>query len=336
MPDLETHTSVPTTKDQDAIAVPVSSSTISGGASSRVDASISAHTERIDWKQLLLDYLTLSKPEITFLVTISALAGFLLGSPNGVDGWTLCWALIGIPLVSGGGGALNHYLERTHDRSMRRTSSRPLPAGRIRPESARTFGYVLIAAGLAILCPLTNPLTGILAAISVALYLYVYTPMKRITSYNTLVGTIPGALPALGGWTAATGNLDLGGWAIFLILLAWQMPHFLSLAWMYRKDYERAGFRMWTVGDETGTRTTRLTLAFTILMIGASILPWILNLSGTVYLIGSLILGAWFMISVTRFCLSKSVQDARLVLMGSVKYIPLLLLLIVVDRWISY
>ncbi|GMQ80671.1 MAG: heme o synthase [Rhodothermia bacterium] len=327
MPEPKTNKLLGTTESREAIAIPATSPSVS--------SPISSPPLRVVWKQRLVDYVSLAKPEITFLVTISALAGFVLGSANGLDGWTLGWALIGISLVSAGGGALNHYLERTHDRVMRRTSSRPLPSGRIRPESARTFGYVLIAVGLSILCPLTNPLTGVLAAISVALYLYVYTPLKRITPYNTIVGTIPGALPALGGWTAATGNLDVGGWAIFMILLAWQMPHFLSLAWMYRKDYERAGFSMWTVGDETGTRTTRLTLAFSILMIAASVVPWMLNLSGTVYVTGSLILGAWFMIPVIKFCLSKSVHDARLVLMGSVKYIPLLLLLIFVDRWMG-
>lgn len=290
---------------------------------------------RDEWKTTLLDYLTLAKPEITFLVSISALAGFVLGSPNGIDGWTLCWALIGIPMVSAGGCALNHYKERVHDASMKRTASRPLPAGRIQPEAARNYGYILIGAGLAVLCPLTNPLTGVLAAITVALYLYVYTPLKRVTPYNTIIGTIPGALPALGGWTAATGNLSVGGWSIFLILLAWQMPHFLSLAWMYRKDYERAGFQMWTVGDESGTRTTYLTFVFSVLMIGASVLPALLDLSGPLYLTGSIVLGAWFMIPVISFCRSKSVQHAKMVLKASVKYIPLLLLLIVIDRLIN-
>lgn len=319
MSESRTNLSLHPTRPKEAIAVPTDAVSV----------------RRLARNQRLLDYLSLAKPEITFLVTISALAGFVLGSTTGMDGWTLCWTLIGIPLVSAGGGALNHYLERTHDGAMRRTSTRPLPAGRIRPEEARNFGCVLIGLGLAVLCPLTNPLTGVLAALAVALYLYVYTPMKRVTPYNTLVGTIPGALPALGGWTAATGNLDIGGWAIFMILLAWQMPHFLSLAWMYRKDYERAGFAMWTVGDESGVRTTRLTLSFSILMIAASVYPWFLNLSGPIYLTGALFLGAWFMIPVIKFVRSKSVHDARLVLKASVKYIPILLLLIVVDRLVG-
>ncbi len=287
------------------------------------------------WRSRLLDYIQLTKPEITFLVTISALAGFVLGSPDDMDVWTLCWALIGIPLVSAGGAVLNHLQERFQDALMRRTASRPLPSGRIRPEHARVYGYVLIGAGLAILCPLTNPLTGVLAAIAVALYLYVYTPLKQITPYNTLIGTLPGALPALGGWTAATGSLGNGGWAMFAILLFWQMPHFMSLAWMYRKDYERAGFAMWTVEDPDGTKTVALTTTFSALMVAASVVPWLLDLSGWLYLFGSLVLGAWFLTLANKFRLTRSVQDARLVLKGSVWYIPLLLLLVVIDRLIG-
>lgn len=287
------------------------------------------------WRSRLRDYIQLTKPEITFLVTISALAGFVLGSPGGIDGWTLCWALIGIPLVSAGGAVLNHHQERFLDARMRRTASRPLPTGRVHPEHARAYGYVLIGTGLAILCPLTNPLTGVLAAIAVALYLYVYTPLKQITPYNTLIGTIPGALPALGGWTAATGSLGNGGWAIFAVLLCWQMPHFMSLAWMYRKDYERAGFAMWTIHDSNGTKTVALMTTFSALMVAASIVPWLLDLSGWLYLIGSLVLGIWFLSLVYTFSATRSVQNARLVLKGSIWYIPILLLLVVIDRLIG-
>jgi len=305
-------------------------------AESSVAATTVAKTvDEIAWKSRLLDYVQLTKPEITFLVTISALAGFVLGSPGRIDGWTLYWALIGIPLVSAGGAVLNHYRERSQDALMRRTASRPLPAGRIQPEHARFYGYVLIGAGLAILCPLTNPLTGVLAAVAVALYLYIYTPLKQITPYNTLVGTIPGALPALGGWTAATGNLGSGGWAIFAVLICWQMPHFMSLAWMYRKDYERAGFAMWTNDDVNGTKTVALMTTFSALMVAASIVPWLLDLSGWLYLGGSLVLGSWFLWLVYNFSMSKSVQDARLVLKGSIWYIPILLLLVVIDRLIG-
>jgi len=283
-------------------------------------------------KSLLRDYISLTKPEITFLVTLSALAGFVLASAGDIDGWTLFWTLVGIPLVSAGGAALNHLSEIEFDAVMKRTSARPLPAGRILPGQARYFGYGLIVVGLSILCPLANPLTGVLAAISICLYLYVYTPLKRITPYNTLVGTIPGALPALGGWTAATGNFGAGGWAIFAVLVFWQMPHFMSLAWMYRKDYQRAGYRMWTIGDTEGRLTSGLMIGFTILMILSSLIPAALLLTGPVYLGGAILLAVWFTFPVIFFARTKSVGDARKVLMATVYYIPLLLFLIIAAR----
>jgi protoheme IX farnesyltransferase len=215
---------------------------------------------------------------------------------------------------------------------MRRTASRPLPAGRVRPDHARAFGFVLIGAGLAILCPLTNPLTGVLAAITVFIYLYVYTPLKRVTSFNTLVGTLPGALPALGGWTAATGRIGVGGLALFAVLVFWQMPHFLSLAWMYRKDYERAGFRMWSINDAAGNVTAGLTLAFAALTGVAGLLPGALDLSGPFYVIGAAALGVSFFAVSLLFHRTRSVKDARRVLKASIWYIPLLLTLIMVDR----
>jgi protoheme IX farnesyltransferase len=278
------------------------------------------------------DYFTLTKPEITFLVTISSLAGFLLASPDAVDGWRLFWAMVGIPLVSSGGAALNHYYERRHDAVMRRTASRPLPAGRIAPERAGMLGFLLTAAGLGILCPLTNPLTGVLAAVTVALYVYVYTPLKRITPFNTLVGTLPGALPALGGWTAATGHIGAGGLAVFAILACWQMPHFLALAWMYRKDYQRAGFRMWTVDDAAGVRTAVLTTAFTGLTLIAALVPALLGIAGTAYVVGSTVLGVYFMRPVLQFARLRSHQHARRVLKASIVYIPALVFLILLDR----
>jgi len=278
------------------------------------------------------DYLTLTKPEISFLVTISALAGFLLGSPDGVDGWRLVFTLLGTLLTSCGVSVLNHLFEADLDASMRRTMNRPLPAGRLSPQAARTFGFVLAGAGIGILCPLVNPLTAVLAIATGVLYLYVYTPLKRTTKYNTLVGTIPGALPALGGWTAATNSLGAGGWAIFGILLAWQMPHFLSLAWMYRKDYDRGGYRMLPVVEPDGHSTVRQTLGFTVLLLAISLTPAWLGLLSGVYAVGALLLGLAFLKPAVDFYRTRSVQDARRVLKASIWYIPALVLLIVVDR----
>jgi len=283
----------------------------------------------------LKDWISLTKPEITFLVTISALAGFVLASPDAVEGWTLLWALIGIPMASAGGCALNHFLERDLDGDMKRTANRPLPSGRISPKAAMWFGVVLVGAGVGILCPLTNPLTGVLAAGTVLLYLFVYTPLKRLTPLNTLVGTIPGALPALGGWTAASGGFGMGGWVLFGVLLCWQMPHFFSLAWMYRKDYARAGYAMTTVTDTKGTSTAIQMLAWTAAMILFSVAPVWLGLLGMWYGAAALLLGAWFMARVVRFYRTRTSEDARRVLKVSVYYIPLLLAIIVLDRFLA-
>jgi len=277
------------------------------------------------------DWIMLTKPEITFLVTISSLAGFLMGSGGTIDGWTLLWAMIGIPMTAAGGCALNHYLERHLDGLMKRTARRPIPAGRISAKHAGWFGMILVGVGLGILCPLTNPLTGVLAAATVALYLFVYTPLKRKTTWNTLVGTIPGALPVLGGWTAASGTFGWGGWALFGVLLCWQMPHFFSLAWMYRLDYERAGYEMLTVHDPDGDRTAFQMISWTLAMIVFSVLPVTLGLVGVWYLVAALALGAWFMVPVLRFHMTRSVLHARGVLKASVLYIPALLGAIVID-----
>ncbi len=283
---------------------------------------------------LLRDYWELTKPEISFLVVVSALAGFLLGAPGAIDVVVLGATLAGVGLTAGGVGMINHYIERELDAAMKRTASRPLPAGRIPEKHALYGGYALAAAGIGLLCPLTNPLTAILAGLTVVLYLYVYTPMKQRSKYNTLVGTIPGALPALGGYTAATGHLGLTGWAIFLILAAWQMPHFLSLAWMYRKDYGRAGYVMLPTVEPDGASTARQTLGFTALLLGVSLLPVVFGAAGTGYLIGVVVLGCWFLRSAWRFYRERSPQNARAVLTGSIVYIPALVALIVIDRFL--
>jgi protoheme IX farnesyltransferase len=195
-----------------------------------VTASVPAADRRL--ADVLKDYWELTKPEISFLVVVSALAGYLLGAPAGIDGWTLLITLVGVGLCAGGVGMLNHLVEHRIDAQMKRTMRRPLPAGRVSPTAVRTVGTGMVCAGVGLLCPLVNPLTAILAALTAILYLYVYTPLKQTTKWNTLIGTVPGALPALGGYTAATGDVGAAGWAIFAILACWQMPHFLSLAWM--------------------------------------------------------------------------------------------------------
>ena len=284
-----------------------------------------------DRRQTLRDYWELTKPEISLVVVLSSVAGFFLGSPEQVNWMTLTWLVIGGLMTSGGVGALNQYFERDFDRSMRRTANRPIPAGRVSPLAASRFGILLVIGGVALLCPLTNPLTGILAALTALLYVFVYTPLKRKTTLNTIIGTLPGALPALGGWTAATGNLRPEGWILFGVLVAWQMPHFLSLAWMYRKDYARAGMKM--TPSVSGLRSTMVqTIGFSVVLLPLGVLPWVVGLTGPAYGIGALLLGGYFLLPVYRFWRRPTSHTARRVLLASVAYIPLLLLILIADR----
>lgn len=296
--------------------------------------SIAAAVERVTSPSLarvLRDYWELTKPEISFLVTVSALAGFLFGSTDGLDLVTLFFTLFGTGLTAAGVGALNHLLERDLDARMRRTSQRPLPAGRIAPANARNLGCLLVCAGVGLLCPLVNVLTAALAIATVVLYLFVYTPLKQRTKYNTLIGTVPGALPALGGFAAATGTLDVAGWTAFGILAAWQMPHFLALAWMYRKDYGRADYAMLPVVEPDGSSTARQTVFFTALLLAVSLTPTLVGAAGLLYLIGSAVLGVWFLLHALRFYYDRTGQRARRVLIASIIYIPVWVALIVVD-----
>src|SRR6056297_2262005 len=235
---------------------------------------------------VLWDYLLLAKPEISSVVTMSAFAGFLLGSPTGIEGWTLLWTMVGVALCAGGVGVLNHLFERQYDAQMKRTASRPLPDDRVSPAEARRLGVGMVCAAVGLLCPLVNVLTAVIAALTAVLYLFVYTPLKRVTKWNTLIGTVPGALPALGGYTAATGQLGTGGWAVFGVLACWQMPHFLSLAWMYRKDYARGDYAMLPVVEPEGDSTARQMIGFAALLLPLSVLPSFVGTAGWIYGIG--------------------------------------------------
>lgn len=283
---------------------------------------------------LLRDYLELSKPEISSVVTISAFAGFLIGSPAGLDGWVLLWTMMGVALCAGGVGVLNHVLERRYDARMKRTEARPLPAGRVNPDRARTVGILMVLAAVGVLCPLVNAITAIIAALTAVLYLFVYTPLKRVTKWNTLVGTVPGALPALGGYTAATGQVGAGGWAVFGILACWQMPHFLSLAWMYRKDYERGDYAMLPVVEPDGESTAVQMLGFSALLIPMSVLPTLVGSAGWLYAAGVVPLGLWFLWTAVVFYGERTGRQARRVLKASVYYVPALVALLMVDWFV--
>lgn len=280
----------------------------------------------------LTPYLELTKPEIALVVALSSAGGFLLAPGESFDGGRLALLLLGVTLASGGAGALNHWIEREEDAGMRRTRGRPLPSGRLSPPAAFASGIGLAAVGAGLLGGFVNPLTGGLTLVTVLVYLFVYTPLKRRTHWNTLVGTVPGALPALCGWTAATGSVGWGGIAIFSILVAWQMAHFLPLAWMYREDYRQGGFVMLPAVDPSGRSTVRQTLFFSVVLAALSLWPAALSLTGWPYFVGAAGLAIWFMTAAAEFYWSRGVPDARRVLRASIAYVPALILVLVVDR----
>jgi len=280
------------------------------------------------------DFWELIKPEITFQVVLAALAGFILGSTVDFDTLLLTLTLSGTALSSAGGAVLNHYFERHNDALMRRTAQRPLPSGRIRPGIALTFGIVLIGGGLFLLW-WVNLITLILAALTIVLYLFAYTPLKRRTTYNTLIGTIPGALPALGGYTAVTGMVGVGGWILFGMFALWQIPHFLALAWMYRKDYARGGHAMLPTKNPDASATSHRILTYSILLGLVSLLPTILGYTGWLYLAMIIPAGLGFIWPSLGFYQRQTSTQARRVLLASIAYVPILVLALVTDRLIA-
>jgi protoheme IX farnesyltransferase len=240
--------------------------------------------------------------------------------------------LIGTLLVGSGAGALNQYIERNSDALMRRTESRPLPSRRVQPRDALLFGIVVSVLGVLQLGLLTHPLAGSLAAVTLASYLFMYTPLKRVTPFATVVGGLPGALPPLIGWAAVAGELSIGAWSLFFILFFWQMPHFLSLAWMFRKDYARAGYKMLTVVDPTGEVAARQILIYSLALIPAALAPTLLRILGSLYALGALILSLGFLFQAIRLSRDRSNANARKLFYGSLVYLSALIGLMILDR----
>jgi len=276
-------------------------------------------------------YIELTKPRILSMVLVTTTIGYFLAAKGIHPLGTLLLTLLGVGCATGGSAALNNYLERDVDGKMARTRDRALPAGLIQPANALAFGISLVLLGLFLLVWAVNLLTGFLVLLAAFLYVLVYTPMKRLTWLNTTFGAIPGAIPPLCGWAAATGRLDTGAWVLFLILFAWQHPHFYAIAWMFKDDYRDAGFKMLPVVDPNGISTFRQTILFAILLLGVSVLPTAIGMTGRVYCIGALIMGLALLAVGALFTRSKSFLDARRLLKASVIYLPLLLLLIIID-----
>jgi protoheme IX farnesyltransferase len=281
----------------------------------------------------IADYLELTKPRIGVMVLFTVAAGGFLAAGASLDVGVLLHALFGTALVAAGASALNQWLERHRDSLMRRTENRPLPAGRVQPAEALIFGIVLGVAGVVYLAvSLRQPWAALVAAFTFVSYVFVYTPLKPRTTWNTLIGAVPGALPPVIGWVALRGSFSLEALALFLILFLWQLPHFLAIAWIYRTDYAQGGFRMVTVGDSNGWRTGSRMVAYCIALMTVSLLPVYLGTAGRVYLFAALVLGLGFLISALGFVRNRSIGRARRVLQASLIYLPVLLALLMWDR----
>lgn len=280
----------------------------------------------------LADFVTLTKPELTFLSVVTAVAGAIVAPAESISIVTVLHVIAGTGLVGAGAGALNQFKEREYDAMMRRTEHRPLPSGRLLPWEALVFGIATSCLGLVDLALFTNVLAAFLAGVTLVTYLFLYTPLKRITPWSTVIGGIPGAIPPVIGWTAVTGEISPGAIILFAILFFWQMPHFFSLAWMYRKDYARAGYRMLTVIDSTGTSTSFQILVYSTLLLITSLLPGIFGYSGPLYVGVALLLGVGFIGTGIQLWISRSNEAARRVFFSSLIYLPVLLFILVVDK----
>ena len=280
----------------------------------------------------LVDYVALTKPRIALLVLFTVAAGAMLAGGPALTPLLVLHTVLGTALVAAGASSLNQLLERHTDALMQRTENRPLPAGRLQPMEVLVFGTLMGVIGIAWLAlALKQPCAPLVAAFTFAAYVWIYTPLKRQTPWNTLIGAVPGALPPVIGWTAVTGTLDLGAAALFLIVFLWQMPHFLAIAWIYRDDYARAGMRMIPVGDRGGVRTRRHMVAFALALVPAALLPMLLHRTGPVYLVGAVLLGLWFLATTIAFARDVSTARARRVLRASLVYLPGLLAVLLLD-----
>ena len=284
------------------------------------------------WRSTVSDYWALTKPEVNVLVLASTLAGFYLGSRGPLSGLRLAHTLLGTLLVASGTATLNQFIEREYDARMRRTANRPLPAGRLAPSWALGFGVLLSAAGALDLALAVNALSSLLALLTLGSYLAFYTPLKRRTPLCTLVGAFPGAMPPLIGWAAARGSLSREAWVLYAVLFLWQFPHFLGIAWMYREDYARAGYVMLPPKDVEGRFTGREIFAFTLLLLPVSLMPALLGQAGVVYLVGASLVGLAFLLCGARLAHSRSNALARSLVLASVVYLPLLFVLMMVDK----
>ncbi len=280
------------------------------------------------------DFLTLTKPRLNSLVLVTTVAAYYLGGGHDLAWMRLVHTILGTALVAAGASALNQFWERDTDRLMRRTQSRPLPDSRMHPQDAMWFGIALCAVGVAELTLGVNPLTAAIAAVTAFSYVFVYTPLKLRTPLSTIVGAIPGALPAVIGWTAATNSLSLEAWVLFGIVFMWQMPHFLAIGWMFRDDYARAGIPLLPVVQPDGRTTGQQTVVYAAALIPVSFLPTVVGLASGYYLFGAMALGAILMVLSLEFASTRSMPAARRLFFGTILYLPLLWMVLLGDYFI--
>ncbi|MDP2576659.1 MAG: heme o synthase [Gemmatimonadota bacterium] len=278
------------------------------------------------------DLWELTKPGITGLVLATTAVGFYLGVNGSLDMSLLLFTLVGTALLAAGANALNHYAERDADALMKRTRDRPLPARRLEPWAALVFAVTISAAGTASLWLFVNPLTAVLGLVALLSYIFAYTPLKSRTSLCTIVGAVPGAIPPMMGWTAVRGELDVLAWVLFSIVFLWQLPHFLAIAWLYRGDYERAGLPMLPVVDPEGTRTAHQIILYSLALLTVSLLTTVLELTGALYFFGALTLGIGLLALGVGVAISKTGVRAKRLFLASVLYLPILLVLMIVDK----
>lgn len=296
--------------------------------SSSVNSSIQTNSKSDSLASLFLE---LSKARLTALVLVTTLTGFWAGSPHGIDAALLFWTMIGTAGAAAAANSLNQWRETELDAKMKRTRNRPLPAGRLTRALALQFSLIIGTAGVALLYVFVNPLTAFLGALNIAIYVLIYTPMKTRSSLCTLVGAVCGAIPPMMGWTAATGTLEAGAWILGAILFVWQIPHFLALAWMYKDDYARGGFRMLPVVDPQNRLTPNISALYSIALIPIGAAYFLSGDGGWIYLLGSFTLGGAMTAMGFQFAASKSYQDARRLFFMSLIYLPLLMALMAID-----
>ncbi len=294
-----------------------------------VPVEILSNASEKNWTAIFSD---LVKARLTTLVLLTTAVGFYIGE-QGAMNWILFFnSIAATALVAGGAAALNQLLERDYDAKMRRTQNRPLPAGHLQPATVAIFGGVSSVAGLIYLALAVNLLTSVLGAVTLISYLFIYTPLKRVTWLNTAIGAIPGALPPLMGWTAARNELTGGGWVLFAILAFWQIPHFFAIAWMYRDEYAKAGFVMLPNIESGGQRTAQQTVSHTLALLIVSLCPFLFKMAGVVYLVGAIFLGAAFLFCAIQFSRQLTLSRAKQLFLASILYLPLLLAAMCLDK----